>query len=102
MLHISSLEIQANYIEIFSQTKTIPETNQVKFDYVMNKKFQHIPYYFILTYTAAHRRWGGGGHWDLRYSGLAYFSYGISVLSLKNCGITILEILRYTVFAILE
>ena len=33
---------------------------------------------------------------------LAYFSYGISVFSLKNCGITILEILRYTVFAILD
>jgi hypothetical protein len=32
---------------------------------------------------------------------LAYFSYGISVFSLKNSGITILEILRYTVFAIL-
>jgi hypothetical protein len=30
---------------------------------------------------------------------LAYFSYDISVFSLKNCGITILEILRYTVFA---
>ena len=27
---------------------------------------------------------------------LAYFSYGISVFSLKNCGITIFEILRYT------
>jgi hypothetical protein len=108
MPHISSLEIQANYIEIFSQTKTIPETNQVKFDYVMNKKFQHIPYYFILTYTAAHRRWGGGGGGGGGDTGiygiavLAYFSYGISVFSLKNCGITILEILRYTVFAILE
>jgi hypothetical protein len=33
---------------------------------------------------------------------LAYFSYGISVFSLKNCDITILEILRYTVFAILD
>jgi hypothetical protein len=33
---------------------------------------------------------------------LAYFSYGILVFSLKNCGITILEILRYTVFAILD
>jgi hypothetical protein len=33
---------------------------------------------------------------------LAYFSYDISVFSLKNCGITILEILRYTVFAILD
>jgi hypothetical protein len=33
---------------------------------------------------------------------LAYFSYGISVFSLKNGGITILEILRYTVFAILD
>jgi hypothetical protein len=33
---------------------------------------------------------------------LAYFSYGISVFSLKYCGITILEILRYTVFAILD
>ena len=33
---------------------------------------------------------------------LAYFSYGISVFSLKNCGITILEILRYTIFAILD
>jgi hypothetical protein len=33
---------------------------------------------------------------------LAYFSYGISVFSLKNCAITILEILRYTVFAILD
>jgi hypothetical protein len=33
---------------------------------------------------------------------LAYFSYGISVFSLKNCGITILKILRYTVFAILD
>jgi hypothetical protein len=33
---------------------------------------------------------------------LAYFSYGISVFSLKNCGITILEILWYTVFAILD
>jgi hypothetical protein len=33
---------------------------------------------------------------------LAYFSYGISVFSLKNCGITILEILQYTVFAILD
>ena len=33
---------------------------------------------------------------------LACFSYGISVFSLKNCGITILEILRYTVFAILD
>ena len=33
---------------------------------------------------------------------LAYFSYGISVFSLKNCGITILEILRYTVFSILD
>jgi hypothetical protein len=32
----------------------------------------------------------------------AYFSYGISVFSLKNCGITILKILRYTVFAILD
>jgi hypothetical protein len=32
----------------------------------------------------------------------AYFSYGISVFSLKNCGITILEILRYTVFTILD
>jgi hypothetical protein len=30
------------------------------------------------------------------------FSYGISVFSLKNCSITILEILRYTVFAILD
>jgi hypothetical protein len=28
---------------------------------------------------------------------LAYFSYGISVFSLKNCGITIFEIMRYTV-----
>jgi hypothetical protein len=87
MPHISSLEIQANYIEIFSQTKTIPETNQVKFDYVMNKKFQHIPYYFILTYTAAHKRWGGGGHWDLRYS-------GISLFFLRYFGI-FLEKLRY-------
>jgi hypothetical protein len=33
---------------------------------------------------------------------LAYFSYGISAFSLTNCGITILEILRYTVFAILD
>ena len=33
---------------------------------------------------------------------LAYFSHGILVFSLKNCGITILEILRYTVFAILD
>jgi hypothetical protein len=33
---------------------------------------------------------------------LAYFSYGISVFALKNCGITILEILRYTVLAILD
>jgi hypothetical protein len=33
---------------------------------------------------------------------LAYFSYGISVFSLKNCGITIFEIWRYTVFAILD
>jgi hypothetical protein len=33
---------------------------------------------------------------------LAYFSYGISVFSLKNFCITILEILRYTVFAILD
>jgi hypothetical protein len=33
---------------------------------------------------------------------LAYFSYGISAFSLKNCGITILEILWYTVFAILD
>jgi hypothetical protein len=37
-----------------------------------------------------------------RMAVLAYFSYGISVFSLKNCGITILEILRYTVFAILD
>ena len=45
---------------------------------------------------------GGGG--DIGIYGmavLAYFSYGISVFSLKNSGITILEILRYTVFAIL-
>jgi hypothetical protein len=42
-----------------------------------------------------------GGHWDLRYGGISYFSYGILVFSLKNCGIMILEILRYTVFAIL-
>jgi hypothetical protein len=33
---------------------------------------------------------------------LAYFSYGISAFSLKNCGITILKIMRYTVFAILD
>jgi hypothetical protein len=33
---------------------------------------------------------------------LAYFCYGISVFSLKNCGITILDIFRYTVFAILD
>jgi hypothetical protein len=33
---------------------------------------------------------------------LAYFSYGISVFSLKNCSITILKIMRYTVFAILD
>jgi hypothetical protein len=33
---------------------------------------------------------------------LAYFSYGISVFSLKNCGIMILKIMRYTVFAILD
>ena len=29
-------------------------------------------------------------------------SYGFSVFSLKNCGTTILKILRYTVFAILD
>jgi hypothetical protein len=33
---------------------------------------------------------------------LAYFSHGISAFSLKNCGITILKIMRYTVFAILD
>jgi hypothetical protein len=33
---------------------------------------------------------------------LSYFSFGFSVFSLKNCGITILEILRHTVFAILD
>jgi hypothetical protein len=33
---------------------------------------------------------------------LAYFSYGISVFPLKNCGISILKIMRYTVFAILD
>jgi hypothetical protein len=33
---------------------------------------------------------------------LAYFSYGISVFPLKNCGITILKIMHYTVFAILD
>jgi hypothetical protein len=47
-----------------------------------------------------------GGRGDIGIYGmavLAYFSYGISVFSLKNCGITILpEILRYTVFAILD
>ena len=48
-------------------------------------------------------RYRGGG--DIGIYGmavLAYFSYGISVFSLKTCSITILEILRYTVFAILD
>jgi hypothetical protein len=43
-----------------------------------------------------------GDIWIYGMAVLAYFSYGISVFSLKNCGITILEILRYTVFAILD
>jgi hypothetical protein len=33
---------------------------------------------------------------------LAYFSYGTPVFTLKNCGFKILQILRYTVFAILD
>jgi hypothetical protein len=47
---------------------------------------------------------GGGGTLGFTYgmAVLAYFSYGISVFSLKNCGITILEIVRYTVFAIFD
>jgi hypothetical protein len=45
---------------------------------------------------------GGGGIGIYGMAVLAYFSYGISVFSLKNCGITILEMLRYTVFAILD
>jgi hypothetical protein len=47
----------------------------------------------------------GGGGGDIGIYGmvvLLYFCYSISVFSLKNCGITILEILRYTVFAILD
>jgi hypothetical protein len=39
---------------------------------------------------------------DIGMAVLAYFSYGILVFSLKNCSITILEILQYTVFAILD
>ena len=37
------------------------------------------------------------GHWDLRYGGISFF-FGVSVFSLKNCGITVLKILRYTVY----
>jgi hypothetical protein len=37
-----------------------------------------------------------GGHWDLRYGGISLF------LLIGICGITILEMLRYTVFAIFD
>ena len=53
-----------------------------------------------LSYNYASIRGGGIGIYGMAV--LACFSYGISVFSLKNCGITILEILRYTVFAILD
>ena len=45
---------------------------------------------------------GGGRHWDLRYGGISLFFLRYFGIFLKICSITILEILWYTVFAILD
>ena len=44
----------------------------------------------VWSYTVQ-LQFGGGGIGIYGMAVLAYFSYGISVFSLKNCGITILD-----------